>query len=38
MVLGKKKGLEFAKKFPNYQYFIIEDNGNIIQSKGFGKK
>ena len=35
MVLGKEKGLCLLKKFPSYQYLIIEDNGNITQSTGF---
>ena len=35
MVLGKEKGLRLLKKFPSYQYLIIEDNGNITQSTGF---
>lgn len=35
MVLGKEKGLRLLKKFPSYQYLIIEDNGNITQSTEF---
>lgn len=33
MVLGKEKGLRLLKKFPSYQYLIIEDNGNITQNR-----
>lgn len=38
MVLGKQKGLQLLKKFPNYQYFIIEDNGKITKSRRFGRR
>lgn len=31
MVLGKKEGLKLIKKFPEYQYLIIEDSGKIIK-------
>ncbi len=32
MVLGKKEGLKLIKKFPEYQYLIIEDSGKIIKN------
>ncbi|MBD3904098.1 FAD:protein FMN transferase [Chryseobacterium sp. Ch-15] len=31
MVLGKKEGLKLIKKFPEYQYLIIEDSGKIVK-------
>jgi len=31
MVLGKKEGLKLIKKFPDYQYLIIEDSGKIVK-------
>lgn len=35
MVLGAEKGLEFIKKYPDYQYLMITDKGKIIKSKNF---
>lgn len=31
MVLGKKEGLKLIKKFPEFQYLIIEDSGKIVK-------
>jgi thiamine biosynthesis lipoprotein len=32
MVLGLKKGLKLIKKYPEYQYIILTNEGNIIQN------
>ncbi len=37
MVLGKDKGLDLIKKYPEYQYLLITDKGKIIKSKNFNK-
>lgn len=31
MVLGTKQGIALAKKFPEYSFFLITDNGRIIK-------
>jgi len=33
MVLGKEAALEFIKKFPNYQYILITDEGKVYASR-----
>lgn len=33
MVLGKKKGTELLKKYPDYHYIIISDTGKLTKSK-----
>ena len=33
MVLGKKEGINLIKKYPNYQFIIISDNGKMVKSK-----
>lgn len=38
MVLGKKKGIELMKNFPDYQYLLITDKGKIIRLKNFKTK
>lgn len=37
MVLGKEKGLEFLKKYPEYKYLLVTDKKKIIKSKNFNK-
>jgi thiamine biosynthesis lipoprotein len=38
MVLGKKEGLLFLKKFPNYSCLMITDKGKVIKSENFRLK
>ena len=35
MVLGKEKGLQFIKKFPDYSCLLITDKGKVIKSRRF---
>lgn len=35
MVLGKKSGMNFINKYPNYSCIMITDDGKIIKSKNF---
>lgn len=35
MVLGLKKGKQLMKQFPNYQYYIITDEGKVVKSEKF---
>jgi thiamine biosynthesis lipoprotein len=38
MVLGKEAGLKLIKKYPDYQYILITDEGQIFSSPGLGLK
>jgi thiamine biosynthesis lipoprotein len=38
MVLGKDAGLKLIRRYPDYQYILITDAGNIIASPGLGIK
>jgi thiamine biosynthesis lipoprotein len=38
MVLGKESAISFIKKFPDYRYILITDDGQIISSPGLNLK
>lgn len=38
MVLGEKAGLALLKKYPQYHYIMIRDDGKVVKSKGFDKR
>lgn len=38
MVLGKEKGLELIRKFPDYSCLLVTDNGEVIKSANFKAK
>ena len=38
MVLGKKKGLDFIEKYPDYSCLMITDDKKTVKSKNFRKK
>jgi thiamine biosynthesis lipoprotein len=38
MVLGKESAISFIKKFPDYRYILITDDGQIISSPGLHLK
>ncbi|GAB3943178.1 FAD:protein FMN transferase [Spirosoma harenae] len=38
MVLGKEAGLKLLKKYPEYQYILITDDGRIFSSPSLGLK
>lgn len=33
MVMGKKEGIQFLKKFPDYKYIIVTDKGKVIKKR-----
>jgi len=38
MVLGKEKGLELIKKFPDYSCLLVTDDGTVVKSTNFKAK